>query len=90
MCIRDREVLGRGHQVFLGENARIAAFDIELLVDLVAADAADVVALRVEEETLEQGLGVGDGWRITGTETAVNVLERLLRVVRRVLLERCV
>ena len=59
----------------------------ELLVDLVTTDAADVVALRVEEETLEQRLRVGHGWRISGTEAAINVLQRLFGVVRRVLLE---
>ena len=40
------EILGGGNQIFLGQNAGVAALDAELLVDLVAADAAEVIALR--------------------------------------------
>ena len=40
------QILGRGDQVFLGQDARVAALDAELLVDLVTAHAAEVVALR--------------------------------------------
>ena len=62
--------------------------EAELLVDLVAADAAEVVALRVEEQTLEQGLGVRRGRRIARAEAAVDFLEGFLLVAGRVLLER--
>jgi len=63
-------------------------FEAELLVDLVATDAAEVVALRIEEETLEESLGVGGGWRLAGTETLVDFLEGLFFVARRIFLQR--
>ena len=40
------QIFGRGHQIFLGQDAGVAAFDAELLVDLVTADAAEVITLR--------------------------------------------
>jgi hypothetical protein len=40
--------------------------EAELLVDLVATDAAEIVALRIEEETLEESLRVGGGRRLAG------------------------
>ena len=49
------EVLG-DHDALVGVDA-----ELELLVDLVAADAGEVVFLGVEEEALEEGAGVGGG-----------------------------
>ena len=80
------QILRGRHQVFLGQNARVAAFDAELLVDLVTADAAQVVALRIEEQPLDQRAGVGRGRRIAGTQAAVDVLERLFLVLGGILL----
>ena len=49
------QILGRGDQVFLGQDALAEVdLDAELLVDLVTADAAEVIALRIEEQALEQ------------------------------------
>ena len=49
------EVLHRGDEVLLGHDALVeSTFDAELLVDLVAADAAEVVFLRIEEQALQQ------------------------------------
>ena len=62
--------------------------DAELLVDLVTADAAEVVLLRIEEETLEQSPRVRHGRRIARAETAIDILERFFLVVRRILLQR--
>ena len=62
--------------------------DAELLVDLVTTDAGEVVFLRIEEQTLEQGAGVGGGRRIAGAEFAIDVLERGFLVLRRILAER--
>ncbi len=82
------DVLGRGHDVFIADDTRIEIdVDAELLVDLVTTDAADVVTLRIEEETLEQGLRVGDGWWVSGAEAAINILQRLFGIVSRILLE---
>ena len=81
------QILGGGHQVFLGQDAGIAALDAEFLVDLVTADAAQIVTLGVEEQPLDQRAGVGGGGRIAGAQAAVNVLEGLLLVLGRVFLE---
>ena len=68
---------------------RSSSLDLEaqLLVDLVAADAAEVVALRIEEETLEQAARVRHRRRIARAEAAVDFLEGFLFVVGRILLE---
>jgi hypothetical protein len=59
------EVLGGGDDVGALEDALLElGLEAELLVDLVAADAAEVVALRVEEEPLEERLGVGGRRRL--------------------------
>ena len=71
------------------ENALLEVdLEAELLVDLVAADAAEVVALRIEEQTLEQGLGVRRGRRLAGTEALVDFLERFFFVAGRIFLQR--
>ena len=82
------EIFGGVNQVRLGENARGRGFtEVELLVDLVAAHASEVVALRVEEQALDERTGVGGSGRIAGTEAAVNVLERLFLVLGRIFLK---
>ncbi len=82
------QIFGRGHQIVLGQNARaVLVLEAELLVDLVTADAAQIVALGIEEQPLEQRAGVGGGRRIARTQPAVNVLERLFLVLGRVFLE---
>ena len=84
--LQAQQVLGGGHQVGLGQDAGIAALDAQLLVDLVTADAAQIVALRIEEQPLDQRAGIGRGGRIARAQPAVNVLERLLLVLGGILL----
>ena len=83
------DVLGRRHDVLVGDDAGLQRHvDGELLVDLVATDAADVVALRVEEQRrLSSAFAFGHGGRISGTQAAIDVLQRLFGIVGRVLLE---
>ncbi len=82
------DVLGGGDDVVVGQDAGGQVdVDAELLVDLVAADAAQVIALVVEEEALEQDLRVRDGRGIAGAEAAVDLLQRLVGVAGGVLLE---
>ena len=50
----------------------------EFLVELVAADGRDVVAARVEEHIVEKDLGTFHQRRITGAQTAIDLLESLL------------
>ena len=81
-----QQVLGGGHQVGFGQNAGVAAFDAQLLVDLVTADAAQVIALRIEEQPLDQRAGIGGGRRIARAQPAVDILERLFLVLGGILL----
>ena len=60
----------------------------ELLRHLVAADLREVVALRVEEEVLEQRARRVGGRRLARTQLAVDVDERLVGARGVVLLER--
>ena len=50
----------------------------QLLVDLVAADLGQVVALGVEVEVLQQGAAGLDARRLTGADLLVDVQERLV------------
>ena len=83
------EILRGGDDVAALENALLELdLETELLVDLVATDAAEVVALRIEEQTLEQSLGIRRGRRLAGTEALVDFLERFFFVAGRIFLER--
>ena len=62
--------------------------EAELRVDLVAADLRQVVALRVEEQTVEQRPGGLDRRRLARTEALVDLDERLFAGLGVVLLER--
>ena len=70
------EQIFRGdHQIFFGQNARIAVvLDTKLLADLVTAHAAQIVPLRIEEQALDQRPGVRGGRRIARTQAAINIL----------------
>ena len=76
-------------EILVGQDA-LAEIDVDaqLLVDLVTADAAEIVPLRIEKEPLEQRARVRDRRRIARAQPAVNVLQRLFLVVRRILLQR--
>ena len=82
------QVLDRADDVVLGERAlRDRGVDTELLVDLVAADLGQVVALGVEEEVLEQCLRGLARRRLARTQLAVDVEQRLVRRCDVVLLQ---
>ena len=83
------QVFDRGDEILVGQDA-LAEIDVdaELLVDLVASNATEIVFLRIEEEPLEQGARVRNRRRIAGTQLAIDVLERFFLVVRRILLQR--
>ena len=82
------EVFHGGDEVLLGERALLLGdLEIEFLVDLVAADAAEIVALGVKEQALEHAARVLNGWRIARAELAVDVLESLVLVVGGVFFE---
>ena len=89
-------VLVEGHDVFDGRDDVLHGEDLavegqvepELLVDLVAADLRQVVALRVEVVVLQQRLGGVAGRGLAGTQLAVDVQQRLILGVDGVLLQR--
>jgi hypothetical protein len=62
--------------------------EAEPLVDLVAADAPEVVALRVEEDALERDPRRLDVRRVARPQQRVDRLERALLVAGRVLAQR--
>ena len=55
-----------------------AAPDVKLFVELVAADAGDVIAARVEEQALDIGDGVVECGRLAGAQTAVDLEQTVL------------
>ena len=67
---------------------QVALGAAQLLVHLVAADACQVVALRVEEQVLQERARGLRRRRLARTELAVDVLERLLLRLDVVLLQR--
>ena len=68
---RDDVLVGEDGDLLLGGEA-------ELLVDLVTADAGEVVALRVEQQALEQAAGGVDGRRLAGAQATVDLDEGVL------------
>src|SRR5579859_2112792 len=86
--LEPEQVLRRGNQIVFRQNARLfLVLQPELLVDFIAADAAQIIAFRVKEQTFEQRPGVRRGRRIPWTQPPVNILECLLLVFGRVFLK---
>ena len=81
VLLADRPLAGQRDAHPVGDRA-------ELLVDLVAADAAEVVAAEVEEQALDQLLGVVTGRRVARAQLLVDLDQRFLTGVGAVLLER--
>ena len=83
------DVLHRAHDVVVGERGGlVVGVEAQLLVDLVAADLRQVVALRVEEQALQQRAGGIDGGRLAGAEALVQLDQRLFLRGGRVAVER--
>ena len=62
--------------------------DAQALVDLVPPDAAEIVALRAEEDPLQRRARRLHVRRLTGPQERVDGVKRLGLVLRRVLLDR--
>ncbi|CAB4967503.1 unannotated protein [freshwater metagenome] len=87
--VQAHDVVDRGQDVVLGEDALVdRQLERELLVRLVAADLGEVVALRVEEEVLEQRLGRLARRRLARAQLAVDVDQGVVLTGGVVLLER--
>ena len=79
--------LDDGEDVLLAQHAHgIRAVELEAHVHLDAADGREVVALRIEEEALEERLRRIERWRLARAHHAIDVDERLL--AGRVLVDR--
>src|SRR5690554_79270 len=87
--VQRREVLDRRDDVLGAQDrGRQLGVRAELLVELVATDLREVVALGVEVEVLEQRAARVDRGRFARTDLAVQVEERLVLRLDAVLLER--
>ena len=74
-----QQVAQGGDDVLVGEDGHgLLGGQAELLVDLVAAHARQVVALGVEQQALEQAAGGVDGGRLARTQAAVDLDEGVL------------
>src|SRR5215211_472706 len=83
------EIFRGGDNIGALENALLeVGLETELLVNLVAANPAEIVTLRIEEQSLEESLRICRGRRLARTKTLVDFLERFLLVASRILLER--
>ncbi len=91
------ELANEGDEVALLEDAQLAPADAledvllvaaQALVDLVAADTAEVEAARVEEQRLQQVASVVDRRRVAGPDAAVQLEQSVLGLGRGVLVER--
>ena len=73
------DVAHRADDVLIGQRGGIVLLggEAELLVHLVATDLGQVIALRVEEQAVEQRAGGIDRRRLAGTEALVQLDERL-------------
>ena len=82
------DVLDRGDDVLEGQR-RVAELvvETELAVDLVPADLGQVVALLVEVEVVQEGLGGLTGRRLARAQLAVDVEEGVVLAGRVVLLQ---
>ena len=71
--------LDHGQDVFLAQHAHgVRALELEAHVHLDAADGREVVALAVEEQRLEHGLGGFERRRLARAHHAVDVEQRVL------------
>ena len=88
--VRQRdELLDERKDVLRRQNAAVVGHvDAEALVQLVAADLGQVVALGIEEERAQQVARVVERRRLTGTLLLEDLDQRLLLARGRVLLER--
>src|SRR5205807_9944170 len=83
------QVLDRGDEIFVRQNSfRKIDSDPKFLIDLVTSNATEIVFLRIEKESLEQSTGIRDRRRIAGAKSAIDILESLFLIVRRIFPKR--
>ena len=86
--LQTHEILGRSDNIAtLKDTLLEIRLETEFLVDLVAAHATQIVAFGIKEESLEQGLRIRRGWRLTRTQALIDFLEGFLLIASRILLQ---
>ena len=89
VALQPHEVRDDPVDVLRGQRARVfGGVRFQLDVELEPADAREVVLLRVEEHPLEEVLGRLVGRRVAGTEAAVDLENRFVLRLVRVLADR--
>ena len=74
------EIANGFQDVALGQHDRVQGFvQLELVVQLQPTHLRQVVALGVEEQVVEQVLRGFQGWRIAGTQAAIDLEDSLVR-----------
>ena len=82
------QALGCLHQILFIEDAlRKRKIHLQALIELVTSDDSQVIALDIEEKSLEELFGIIDARGIAGTHSAVNFLEGIIRSMGRIALE---
>ena len=83
------KIAHRLNDILLAKDAVLdLGIKAELLLDFVTTDAAEVVALGVEEKTLEHATSILDSWRIARAKLAVDILKSLFLTVCGITLQR--
>ena len=83
------QIFDRRDEILVGQNAFPEInVDAEFLVELVTSNAAEIIFLWIKKESLQEGTRVRHGRRIARAQLAINVLERLFLVMRRILFQR--
>ncbi len=87
--VERQQVPEGGDDVLLGDDLLVGVdVDAELLVDLVATDAREVVALHVEVQAIDERAGGVDGGRLAGALAAVDLEQGIVTGGGDVALER--
>ena len=77
------EVAQCRNDVLSGEDAHFGVdLQRELLIDLVAAHAGEVITLRIKEQAFHERACIRRGGRIARTQTAVDFLESFIFILR--------
>ena len=75
------------NEIFMCQHTQVSIHNglkIQLLVDFVPSNPTEVITARIKEKSTQKLFGIGGSRRVTRPNTVVNVLERLIRTVRRI------
>ena len=82
------QITQRSEEIFVCQNPHVLIhLQAQLLIQLVTAHAGEIIFLGIEEETLQQGLGVRDRWWIPRAQALVDVLQGFFFILGRIFLQ---